>query len=199
MGSSQSVTGTTGQSSSFDQWAFGTHENAIKIEDVSESIQQLPTQYFGGKDIDNDQQLHQMQQELLGFDDVFRRLFRRKKKNSKKQKQKQTQQKNNYLQPTYDENYYDPTTGTSYNPYSGEEQTKLDETPSRNRLIKPIYFQKSKPTDVKYTRSNIPSDNTQVWKCEQCGDKNNQANEQLCAKCVTALMDNVDQTTKSKL
>lgn len=82
---------------SVDDWAFGTGANAVQLEDVMEEAKTIPARYFGGKVIGNDISMQQMQRDLVQFDDVFKRVFRRKKN-------KRSKEQNNYDEQNYAEN-----------------------------------------------------------------------------------------------
>ena len=101
MGQKQSLTSDW----SVDDWAFGTGANAVPIEAVIEEAKNAPVKYFGGRQIENDQSMHQMQHDLLSFDDTLKRIFFRwrKGKRSKKQNHHDVAYEQNDQAQHYDE------------------------------------------------------------------------------------------------
>lgn len=121
-----------------NDWAFGTAQNAVPIDDVVDEVKQMPLKYFGGNTIQNDVSMQQLQRDLLSFDDTVKRLFFWRKKNRRSKK-------NQPLQEEYDEypvdgQYYDQT---QQQPPSIAEE---DESP-----LPPIYVDRNEQLKSKYS------------------------------------------------
>jgi hypothetical protein len=97
MGSRQSSTANW----SVDDWAYGTGENAVPVEEVVAEVRLIPARYFGGKAIGNDESMHQMQRDLLAFDDTLKRIFFRRKKKKQPQTDVPPEEYPNHLSPIY--------------------------------------------------------------------------------------------------
>lgn len=61
---------------SVDNWAYGNGPHATTIKDVLDGAQQIPEKYFGGETIENDPTIHQLQHDLLAFDETLKKFFR---------------------------------------------------------------------------------------------------------------------------
>jgi len=138
-----------------NDWAFGTADNAVPLEDVMDEVQKMPMKYFGGNAIQNDASMQQMQRDLLSFDDTLKRLFFWRKKNKRSKKQ-------NYS----DGEYY----GENEQNYDRNHQSipEEDESPS----LPPIYV----------NRNEQPMDINSSWKCRICGTEN-QLTQMECQQC----------------
>jgi len=88
-----------------DDWAFGTGENAVPLEEVIEEAKTVPARYFGGRAIGNDPTMQQMQQDLLSFDDTIKRIFFRRKKNKRTKQQDYSDEQ--YYAENENQAYYD--------------------------------------------------------------------------------------------
>jgi ribosomal protein L40E len=77
MGNKQPATtnGTT------DEYANDTAQSALSPEDLAfiDTTAKLSAKYFGGEAIAHDASMHQMQQDLLSFDETIKNLFFRRK------------------------------------------------------------------------------------------------------------------------
>jgi hypothetical protein len=142
-----------------NDWAFGTGQNAVPLEDVVEEVSELPGKLFGAKAIENDQSMHQMQHDLLSFDEVLKkRLFFWRKK-SKRQGQEYDYQDEQY----YDENQqYDQ----SQFPIPEEDENHLE----------PIYANENQPATNRDANANVP------WRCRYCTTENKSTDLQ-CRQC----------------
>lgn len=173
-----------------DDLAFGTAPNAVTVEEVVDVAQKIPGKLFGAKAIQNDATIHQMQNDLLSFDDTILRLFRRRKhKNSKN--------KNALPQSSQDEQAY--AEGTEYynndgqyysedqefydqdREYYGEDQGYYD----RNQQTIPeedenhaatIYAEDDNASKTIDQNKNLP------WRCRYCTAEN-KATDIDCRQC----------------
>lgn len=142
-----------------DDWAFGTAANAVQLEDVFVEAKKVPARYFGGQAIESDTSMHQMQRDLLSFDQALKQLFCCRRKERKQP-----------IEP--DENYnpyqqYDELDG---NPWSIPEETE-ENRPS--------------PAYVNVKRSEIDDDVAPLsttWRCRYCTAEN-KAKDIDCQEC----------------
>jgi hypothetical protein len=139
-----------------NDWAFGTAQNAVPMEDVVDEVRQMPMKYFGGNAIQNDTSMQQMQNDLLSFDDQLKRLFFWRKKN------KRSKRGNYSEQEYYEENDQS---------YDQSHQT-IPEEDEPIPPLPPIYVERND----QLTNKN-PS-----WKCDKCG-KQNQSTDIECLQC----------------
>jgi len=105
-----------------DDWAFGTGENAVPLEDVIEEAKTVPARYFGGRVIGNDSSMQQMQRDLLSFDDTLKRIFFRRKKNKRTKRQDYSDEQ--YYAENENQAYYDQNQQSI--PEEDEEQFSSD-------------------------------------------------------------------------
>lgn len=176
MGQSQSAT----SSWSVDDWAFGTGANAISTEEVITETSKLPAKLFGGEAIEQDSSMHQMQRDLLSFDDTLKRIFLRRKKN--KRPSRQIPQDDAYYYQTEevgapidgqlaDPNYLPPVPVISHR---GSETpapplAAAEAPPEADAAVKPL--------------SENPSAKL-FWRCTQC-TADNKVTESSCRRCGT--------------
>jgi hypothetical protein len=169
MGSRQSSTANW----SVDDWAYGTGENAVPVEEVVAEVRLIPARYFGGKAIGNDESMHQMQRDLLAFDDTLKRIFFRRKK--KKQPQTDVPPEEYYYE---DEQYYP------------DEQAIPEEEPNHSienpNHLSPIYAISTAPSSAppSIDRSNdATTNNTKLfWRCSHCTAEN-KVSDNACRRC----------------
>ena len=144
---------------SMDDWAFGTATNAVQLEDVFVEAKKVPARYFGGQAIESDTSMHQMQSDLLSFDQALKQLFcfRRKKRK----------------QPIEPEENYDP-----YQQYDGSDghpstiPEESEETPPS-------------PPYINVKRLEIIEDVAPLsttWRCRYCTAEN-KAKDIDCQDC----------------
>jgi hypothetical protein len=153
MGKNQSTTANW----PVDDWTPGTSQNAISIEGVINETKKIPVKYFGGQAIENDASMHQMQRDLLSFDETLKNLFRKNK----------TKQSSNNIS-TEDGYYY----------YYEEQQQPIDSEQNQN------YFQSIFPNE-NISSSVIPgtiNSNKLFWRCTNCMAENKKT-EQACRQC----------------
>lgn len=165
MGNSQTTASWT-----VDDWAYGTGANAVPVDEVVEEIGKLPARYFGGKTIENDASMHQMQQDLLAFDETIKRIFRRKKNKRSKQEPEAAAE---------EEYYY-------------EDGQAIPEEDAKDLQQEPAYLE---PTTVdRNTASSIPNQANNssldapatrgklIWRCTHCA-MDNKVTETSCRRC----------------
>ncbi|CAF0761387.1 unnamed protein product [Adineta steineri] len=157
--------GTT-SSWSVDDWAYGTGENAVPVEEVVDEVKKIPKKYFGGQAIENDASMHQMQNDLLSFDDTLKRIFFRRKKNKRSRKDEQQQPE--------EEEYY----------YEEEEEQRVDgaENPE---YLEPIYVTRGDLSSMPTTDSSDYTTTTNksvIWRCSHCTQEN-KVSENSCRRC----------------
>ena len=136
---------------SMDDWAYGTGENAVQIEEVIDEAKQVPMKYFGGNTIANDPSMQQMQQDFLALDQKFKKLFfwRKKKRARRAEAEAQQQQQQ--------QEYYDSTPQTIF-------EEAEDEAPQA-----PIYENQSSTWICDACHTKNKSTNVE---CEKCKDNN---------------------------
>lgn len=147
---------------SVDDWAFGTGENAVSPDEVLTEASKLPARYFGGKAIENDASIQQMQHDLLSFDDTIKNLFRRKKK--KKSKNMPTEE-----QYYADQQYY-------------EEQQPYPDTQQMDRSDNHGYLQPTFTDTSPAANSVAQNNNKLIWRCTNCAAEN-KTTEEACKRC----------------
>ncbi len=150
---------------SVDDWAYGTGENAVTIEEVAHEAKQIPIKYFGGAAIENNESMHQMRNDLLAFDETIKNLFRRKKNKRSKRDQ------------------------APPNEYYYEEQ-QVDEVPQLTDLeqnnLQPVYtIADGAPSSEPLPDSSrfVTENNTKaIWRCGNCAVEN-KITERVCRRC----------------
>lgn len=163
MGQNQSSSVAT-NSWTVDDWAFGTGANALSTEEVMQEASKLPSKLFGGKAIENDPSMHQMQNELLSIDQTLKNLFRRKKKN--KRSREPVEQVEEYYP---DQQYYDP----SIPPQTGNDDYLQPIPIDQNQQS-----QEAPPSAPGYTEKL-------TWRCKMCTCEN-KISENVCRRCKQA-------------
>lgn len=169
MGSRQS----SAKNWSVDDWTFGTGENAVSLDAVVEEGKKIPAKYFGGNAIQKDETMHQMQNDLLSFDDTLKNLFRRKKNKRSKQDQEQ--------EPTADEYYYYDEQQQS------EEFPQTTDSVQNQNYLSPVFVQEngqssSTPLIDELRESEERIANKPIWRCTNCTVEN-KITERVCRRC----------------
>ena len=143
-----------------DDWAFGTGENAVQIDEVVDEAKKMPAKYFGGEAIGNDPSMNKLQQDLLSFDTKLKRLFFRRKKNKRQTSSYEYSDPNQHY---YDENeqYYD-----GYQPTIPEEDEYCS-SDDHNR-------------DKQQTTAT--NANSSSWRCRCCTSENASTDAE-CRQC----------------
>ena len=172
MGQSQSAT----SSWSVDDWAFGTGTNAISTEEVITETSKLPAKLFGGEAIEQDASMHQMQHDLLNFDDTLKRIFFRRKKN--KRSSRQIPQDDAYYYQT--EEVGAPIDGQLANPDYLPPVPVISHRGSETSAPEPAPLEAD--ASVKQASEN-PSAKL-FWRCTQC-TADNKVTESSCRRCGT--------------
>jgi hypothetical protein len=153
---------------SVDDWAFGTGANAMTAEEMIAETKKIPSKLFGGDAIESDASMHQMQRDLLSFDDALKRLFRRKKRKHSKQ-------------AAYDEQY----------DYQNDQEQSPAYADDNNEYLAPVAFvadsaglDASVPHDnVEQTGDTVKNSNPKLfWRCTQC-TADNKITESSCRRC----------------
>ena len=167
MGNKQATTASW----SVDDWAYGTGANAVSIDEVIEETSKIPHKYFGGAAIENDASMHQMQNDLLSFDQSVKNLFRRKKN---KKSKKQTPPADQYYQQEYEEQEY------------SEEVSQPNDSGDNQNYLQPIYLDANGiAPSVPYEQSSTSfptNSNKATWRCSHCTVEN-KITERTCRKC----------------
>ncbi|CAF0957765.1 unnamed protein product [Adineta ricciae] len=166
MGNSQ-----TTASWSVDDWAYGTGTNAVPVDEVVEEVGKLPARYFGGKAIENDASMHQMQQDLLTFDETLKKIFRRKKNKRSKQEPVAAAEEEGY--------YYEDDPGMldeNVRDLQGEPVYLESTTVDRNTASSTPNQSNNSSLDAPATRGKL------IWRCTHCA-MDNKVTESSCRRC----------------
>lgn len=176
MGSRQSSTASW----SVDDWAFGTGQNALSLDEVVEESKQIPIKYFGGSAVENDPSMHQMQNDLLNFDDSLKNLFRRKKNRRARRDQQQ--------QPSGEEYYYYEE-GEQQQQQQYEQYPQSKDAQQNQTYLSPIYVQSNDQTLSGTGNKNYDPSETEekaaakaIWRCSNCTVEN-KITERVCRRC----------------
>jgi hypothetical protein len=165
MGNKQSSTANW----SVDDWAFGTGANAVTIDEVVEETRKIPAKYFGGDAIEKDASMHQMQNDLLAVDEVFKNLFRRKKNRRSIQNQP----------PPSDEYYY-------YEEQQSEEFPQPTDSEQNQNYLPPIYANANGLPILEPINNSLKAVENNaskaIWRCSYCAIEN-KITERVCRRC----------------
>ncbi len=157
MGKNQSTTANW----STDDWAYGTGQNAVSIEEVLHETSKIPEKYFGGQAIQNDASMHQMQRDLLSFDETLINLFRRKKPK---------QSRNNI--PTEDGYYY-------YEEQQSDASAQPMDLEQNQNYFQPLY---ANGNELSTPIPGINSSDKLFWRCTNCTAENKKI-QRVCRRC----------------
>ena len=164
MGQKQSLTSDW----SVDDWAFGTGANAVPIEAVFEEAKKAPVKYFGGEQIENDPSMHQMQHDLLSFDDTLKRIFFRWRKGKRSKK-------HNHRDMAYEQNVDQAqqyNEETDYYPYEDPESIPEESVNDYSKELS-----SDKEDIVKGDLDTYPP-----WRCRYCTAEN-KSTDVDCRQC----------------
>jgi hypothetical protein len=150
-----------------DDWAYGTGANAVSMEEVVQETGRIRTKYFGGQAVENDASIHQMQHDLLSFDETLKNIFRRKKNKRSKQ-----------YEPPSDEYYYEE---------EEEQEQQFDaiaqptDSQEKRSYLQPIFTDGDALPSVPITD---PATNTGkiIWRCSNCTVENKMT-DRVCRRC----------------
>jgi hypothetical protein len=149
---------------SVDGLSSETGENAVSFEDVLNESKKIPEKYFGGQSLENNPAMHEMQRDLLSFDETLKGFFRKKKNPSSI---------NNI--PTEDGYYY----------YEEEQQQPIDTLQNQNYL-EPTFVNENSNSTVRPVGNSMnyapKNPNKLFWRCTNCMAENKKT-EHACRRC----------------
>ena len=154
--------------STVENWTYGTGENAVTFGDVLSETKKIPEKYFGGQSIQNNPAMHEMQRDLLSFDETLKNLFRKKK---------DPPSRNNI--PTEDGYYY-------YEEEEQQEQQQPIDSVQNQHYLEPTFINEnstSPVTPVGNSINHVPRNpNKLFWRCTNCMAENKKT-EHACRRC----------------
>ncbi|CAF1111275.1 unnamed protein product [Rotaria sp. Silwood1] len=167
MGNNQSGTNNW----NMDDLAFGTAANVITAEEIVTEVSRIRSKYFGGDAVENDPSMHQMQNDLLAFDESLKRLFFRRKKSKPSSNE------------VLHEEYY----------YEDQQPTPAMETYNsinNQHYLEPTFLDKNLPSSSSKSISDSVNDqvkntNTNSWRCSNCTAEN-KITDHVCRRCKLA-------------
>lgn len=137
--------------------AIETGRNAVSIENVIEEARKFPEKYLGGHAIESNPSMHQMQNDLLAFDEKLKNFFLRRT----------PQQSNN-----------DYSSADPYDSYQTQRQTSQD-SGQNHEYLEPISVI---GIDVPSSGSMTHSQSYLQWRCGNCMMEN-KIGERMCRRC----------------
>jgi hypothetical protein len=148
-----------------NDWAFGTGENAVQIDEVVEEAGKIPGKLFGAKAIENDESMHKMQRDLLSFDETLKRVFFFWRKKNKKPGQQQ--------ESAYEDGHAYEQYGDQNQEYYDESQYPIPEEDEHH--LPPIYTNNNEQL-AKDMNTSPP------WRCRYCTTEN-KSTDLECRQC----------------
>ncbi|CAF3173499.1 unnamed protein product [Rotaria sp. Silwood2] len=165
MGNNQSSTSNW----NMDDLAFGTAPNAVKVDDIVNEVTKIRSKYFGGALVESDPSMHQMQNDLLSFDETLKRLFFRRKK---------SKQSSNNLPP--EEYYYEDQQSTS--------AAEINDSTDDQHYLQPTFDRNVRSSSASVTDSindGITITKKIIWRCSNCTAEN-KITDNVCRRCKLA-------------